>query len=385
VAHALKVFETINDRGVGLDSMDLLKNLMFMKATKQDFEELKDKWKDVVDTLHQANEKPLRFLRYFIFANYEVDRLREDEIYSWFLKNEDLCGYAADPLGFVDTLRAAAHAYTHFIRGKNVDGSSNRYLVNLRYLSGAARQQLILLLAGRHLPHGEFTELSRHLENLFMAYVITREPTRVLERSFARWARHLREVTTRPELDAFIGTRFRPAKQDLAARFDLAFQELRESSIQKYRMRYILGKLAQHINELAYGSTEVDLKQFVDARDVEHILPRTPPAEVISAFDKPEELEDYTHRLGNMTLLENSINSSIKNRPFAEKKGGYAQSHFLLTRTIAQSVQVGETRIDRAVDGLITFDRWTSQSIEQRQAMLAELAKRVWDIPALQS
>ncbi|MCZ0942568.1 MAG: DUF262 domain-containing protein [Gammaproteobacteria bacterium] len=33
VAKALKVFETINDRGVGLDSMDLLKNLLFMNTS----------------------------------------------------------------------------------------------------------------------------------------------------------------------------------------------------------------------------------------------------------------------------------------------------------------------------------------------------------------
>lgn len=32
VGKALKIFETINDRGVGLDAMDLLKNLLFMKA-----------------------------------------------------------------------------------------------------------------------------------------------------------------------------------------------------------------------------------------------------------------------------------------------------------------------------------------------------------------
>ena len=33
VAHALKIFETINDRGKGLDAMDLLKNLMFMQVS----------------------------------------------------------------------------------------------------------------------------------------------------------------------------------------------------------------------------------------------------------------------------------------------------------------------------------------------------------------
>lgn len=88
VAHALKVFETINDRGVGLDSMDLLKNLMFMNANPGEFEKLKAKWKGLVDTLYKAKEKPLRFLRYFIFASYDVDRLREEEIYGWFVSNK---------------------------------------------------------------------------------------------------------------------------------------------------------------------------------------------------------------------------------------------------------------------------------------------------------
>lgn len=34
---ALKIFETINDRGIGLNAMDLLKNLLFMSADERDF------------------------------------------------------------------------------------------------------------------------------------------------------------------------------------------------------------------------------------------------------------------------------------------------------------------------------------------------------------
>ena len=49
VAKALKIFETINDRGVGLNSMDLLKNLLFMKATPDHFDQLKDTWKNLAE------------------------------------------------------------------------------------------------------------------------------------------------------------------------------------------------------------------------------------------------------------------------------------------------------------------------------------------------
>ena len=70
---ALQIFETINDRGVGLDAMDLLKNLMFMKANKTQYENLRDKWEDLTKTLHKSREKPMRFLRYFVLANYAKD------------------------------------------------------------------------------------------------------------------------------------------------------------------------------------------------------------------------------------------------------------------------------------------------------------------------
>ena len=45
VSSALKIFETINERGIGLNPMDLLKNLLFTQISKEEFTKLKDKWK----------------------------------------------------------------------------------------------------------------------------------------------------------------------------------------------------------------------------------------------------------------------------------------------------------------------------------------------------
>ena len=60
IANALKVFETINDRGVGLNAMDLLKNLLFIRTASKDYPRL-SRWKKLVDTLDSCGEKPLRF------------------------------------------------------------------------------------------------------------------------------------------------------------------------------------------------------------------------------------------------------------------------------------------------------------------------------------
>ncbi len=386
IARALKVFETINDRGVGLDSMDLLKNLMFMQSSRQDFDRLNDRWKDLIDTLYQAPEKPLRFLRYFIFSQFKVDRLKEDQIYDWFTRNAALCGYNTDPFAFLELLIRSAKAYSLFINGKNVNGTINRYLVNIRFLSGAARQHLILLLSGRHLPVDCFTELTRHIENLFFTYIITREPTREFERTFALWAPELRQVHDQQELNVFIARRFIPAKEDFAARFTLAFNELSEWSLQKYRIRYVLAKFTQYINELAWGSSGVqaDLRTFISNEiDIEHILPQTPSQEVLQAFDKKDEINDFINALGNLTLVEKTINCSIGNGLFEHKKSAYSQSNFLITKTLAEEINVGvNTAVNRVVQKLLTFNTWNSNDIDQRQEMLTQLAKEVWDMPA---
>ena len=221
------------------------------------------------------------------------------------------------------------------------------------------------------------------MENLYFVYIITREPTKEFERRFARWAPRIQQIQNRTQLNEFVQTTIRPTKEAFSTRFRLAFEELHEGAIQKYRMRYILGKLTQHVNEEALGGqADLDLGKFVKQKDVEHILPQKPTAEIRQTFDKPDEIETYIHRLGNLTLLESSINSSIQNRAYSDKRGDYTKSGFFLTRSLVENLSVGvNTAISRAVNGLLCFDEWTSESIDLRQLMLADLAERVWEMP----
>lgn len=385
VAKALKIFETINDRGVGLNSMDLLKNLLFMKTPQGQFDRLKDTWKELQDTIFRMGEKPLRFLRYFILSRYDVDLLREDEIYGWFTKNDSLVGYGRDPIGFAKELVSAARAYEQFRQGKNEQGERNRYLDNIRLLGGqAARQHLILLLAGRHLSPALFDRLAAEVENLFFCYVITREPTRDFERNFAKWATELRTIKSTEELDAFIVARFDKAKADLANRFDDAMGRLALRSLQLYRFQYVLAKLTQQVDLLAYGETEGTrwLGNYVSGGyEVEHIFPQSPNAEAAAEFG-PLSDPEVVQRLGNLVLAEKSINSSLGNRPFSEKRPVYQQSRLLLTRALSERPKVGaNTRIDRAVASIEPYFSWNEDSIYRRQRSLITLARAVWGLP----
>jgi len=123
VGHALKVFETMNNRGVGLDTMDLLKNLMFMYTPPNKYHILRDKWKDIVDTLFNAGGRPLgqtyreerifRFLNYFIVSNYRGYIRTQEDLYEWIVRHDYSCGYKEQPLEFVDSLIQALRSYRY--------------------------------------------------------------------------------------------------------------------------------------------------------------------------------------------------------------------------------------------------------------------------------
>lgn len=386
VAKALKIFETINDRGVGLDSMDLLKNLLFMKSDQDEFEVLKKLWKELQDTIYAAREKPLRFLRYFIFSRYSVEVLREDEIYKWFSKNQKICGYGDDPIKFAKELLEAAKAYGQFLSGCDVAGRQLPELQSLQLLGGsAARQHLILLLAGRHLPSELFKQLVREVENLFFVYVASRENTRDFERNFARWAPELRNTRTAEDLHKFLQQRIEPSKAGLSGRFDDSFKRMTSDELQVYRLRYILAKLNQHVELSAYGETEGTrwLKNYVaNEFQIEHIQPTNP---CVDASDEYGEVSDpaIINRLGNLVLVEKAINASLGNKPFSKKKLVYPKSKLLLVHAISERPKIGvNTSIDRAVRDLEPFDEWNEKSIAARQTKMGIMAREIWNIPS---
>lgn len=386
VARALKIFETINDRGVGLDSMDLLKNLLFMRATAGDFDHLKTVWKAMQDRIFQIHEKPLRFLRYVILSRYDVEVLREDEIYEWLVRNDKRIGYGKAPLNFARALLDAANAYSNFLSGKAKDGTPNPFLENMRQLGGkAARQHLILLLAAQHLPGPLFDRLAREVEELFFVYVITRENTRDFERDFARWSADVRAVTDGSSLSSLIAKRFTPAKAKLADRFETSIARLRTFEVQGYRLKYLLAKLTQHVEKAAYGETETTrwLSNYSgSAFEIEHVFPEQASEAAREEFGETQDAW-IASRLGNLTLVEKSINASLGNKPYSVKRPVYVQSKLLLTHSIAERPKIGvNTRIDRAVAQLEAFADWNEDAIDRRQAQLTGLAKSTWNIPS---
>ena len=318
VSSALKIFETINERGVGLNPMDLLKNLLFTQVKQAQFTQLKDEWKKITKPLEKEKEKPLRFLRYFLMANYVIKNergdavVREDEIYDWFIAKDNaaLCDYAGKPFEFVRKVIRNVEHYLAFANGLGNDGKHSLAMDSLKRLAGGAFSlHYVLLLAAANFPKPLFDHFIAQLESFLFYYIFTKTPTKVLERSFSQWADELRAIaeTTDPvkqkvQLNTFVADRFEKNMAGKSQELADALKRFTLYSMQQYRTRYLLARLTQHV-EMAFSGLKNpgSLEPFTKL-EIEHILPDNPKPELRAtwAAENPNAVyDDYKNRLGN--------------------------------------------------------------------------------------
>lgn len=398
VSSALKIFETINERGVGLNPMDLLKNLLFTQVKQEQFTQLKNEWKKITKPLEKGKEKPLRFLRYFLMANYVIknDRsdsvVREDEIYDWFIdkQNAALCDYANKPFEFIRKVIFSVDHYLAFSNGLGNDGKPSLVMDSIKSLVGGAFSlHYVLLLAAANLPKPLFDHFVAQLESFLFYYIFTKTPTKDLERNFSQWADELRVLADivdptqqKIRLNAFIVDRFDTNMKGKSQELNDALKRLTLYSMQQYRIRYFLARLTQQV-DMAFSGLKVrgSLEPFTKL-EIEHILPNSPTAELLVNWDDENPgiaYDDYKNRLGNLTLLEKPINIVAGNDFYIAKKAEYSKSSNYLMRSLVELTSVGQnTSISRINEKLEAFSEWNAKSIDKRQAMLIHLALDVW-------
>ena len=403
VSSALKIFETINERGVGLNPMDLLKNLLFTQVKQTQFTQLKDEWKKITKPLEKEKEKPLRFLRYFLMANYVIKNergdavVREDEIYDWFIAkgNAALCDYEGKPFEFVRKVIRNVEHYLAFANGLGNDGKPSLAMDSLKRLAGGAFSlHFVLLLAAANFPKPLFDHFVAQLESFLFYYIFTKTPTKDLERSFSQWADELRAIADasdpvkqKVQLNAFVADRFEKSMAGKSQELADALKRFTLYSMQQYRTRYLLARLTQHV-EMAFSGlkTPGSLEPFTKL-EVEHILPDNPKAELRATWaeENPNAVyDDYKNRLGNLTLLEKPINIVAGNDFYKAKQAEYGKSGNYLTRSLVALTEVGQnTSISRINAKLAAFPAWNAASIEKRHGLLITLAQDVWKTTAI--
>ena len=362
MSDALKIFETINQRGV--------------------------KWAEITRALEGIEEQPLRFLRYYIMATYDTSSckdgiIREDQIYDWLKQNNGQCHYAEQPFEFVNQMIDGVKKYVAYLKPSN-DLNGNAHLKNISYFAGGKyKLHLQLMLAARKMDISALTRFKEILESVVYYATVTRTKTNTLERAFSQWCKYLPRIENVDQLNEFIEKQVIPIVDGWKTDYKGIFMSLGMDNIQQYRIRFILGRIGKYVEVQcqSQGNSEVGILDYIGKGvEIEHIMPQTCDAPERYGYD--EDSYNYNkNKLGNLALLEKSINASIQNDTYENKCIDYEKSKFYLTKSIRKLENVGvNTAVNKMNDRLKCWDKWDKNSISERQGMLYDLAESIWGI-----
>lgn len=148
-------------------------------------------------------------------------------------------------------------------------------------------------------------------------------------------------------------------------------------------IKYILLEIERYLRG---GNPVIQLES--DAT-VEHILPKKPSkAWVKDDFFKDWEnvddrdFESHSKRIGNMTLLSKSPNSSVKNNSFCVKRSeAYLQEETLkLTSETVLKMTTCEEELEKREHEFQDIKEWTATIIDERSKCFAKLARVIWSL-----
>ena len=352
--NAYKVFETLNARGVRLSSTDLLKNYLFSVLSREphaqaSMDELERRWESIIGRL--GSESFPDFLR--MHWNSRQSFTRHSELFKA-VRRGITC--SADVFAL---LRAIDEDIDTYLALTQPDGSgwpaeSQRCAKELRMFS--VRQPYPMLMAAhRRLSPQDFSQLLQAVVVISFRYnVIGAQRSSEQERLYHQVAVQLH----RGDLQSL--AQLLPALQPIY-RSDQAFRaDFREKSITTSQsrnakvVRYILSAL-----ERDAGGVPID--PAAPGFSLEHLFPQSPDAGW-EAFSERDQ-DSFIHRLGNLALLETSLNGDLANRSYAEKRPALQASAVTSTRQLAER-----------------YDTWTPDSLNDRQAQMARRATGIWRI-----
>lgn len=394
LSSALKIFETINQRGVGLNAMDLVKNLLFSEAREAEFGQIKDTWRKVIDHLERCDEgqSPLRFLKYFLVARYHKGILREDEIYKWIISKEgkQALDYGNSPLKLAKEMERVAARYSDLVKATEYFGDGSRFphVSHIGFINKyRSRQHLVLLLALPLKANDALLDyLGKQIESFFFFSNSLGIQGRTNEQLFARWAADLRTAVDQSAVDQALAQTMLPYLREKIGEFRSAFPMLSHTIYNPgYRQRFVLGRLENTMRLMAGLSPHGH--EFIQSLQIEHILPQTPRNAVIpSEFEDMDEYQAAVARLGNVTLLEPMINQAVNNINdmatdwFSSKQREYVNSDVVMTNLLNADYQIGKnTAINRfRQQSGYAFQSWSRDDIAKRQRVLMELVFETW-------
>ncbi len=348
--NAYTVFETLNARGLELTTTDLLKNYLFSRIkVGADLAALQRRWRALVGTVGQSRFP--EFLRYHLLCR--LPKIRRQRLFK--LVRDDTRS-AQDVFDLLDALEARGELFAAILdqnHGYWIEIPPAKQYISELNLFGVRQPMPLLFAAWETFNTDDFVKVLKLVSVVSFRYnVVSGLNPNLLESVYHGAAKAV--LDSDAETPEAVYRKLKPIYvDDEKTRQDFASLEL-DTRRRKRLVKYILAR----IEEYASGrSCDPD----TDPATIEHVLPENPSDAWRESFVQ-DQWDNFVYRLGNLTLLEASLNRDISNEAFALKGPAYLGSSYSVTQEICS----------------LAPENWTPELVQARQDKLAQRAAHIW-------
>lgn len=401
-ADAYTLFASLNNRGVPLSAVDLIKNMLLGKVAGVDDGQLNyyfERWQEVLHNLGDDYKTQERFFR----QNYDAFRREVNKpfigesgsqlplgsvatrsnllkIYEKRMETDDGALKVLDEL----TENSALYSKIIGLDQENPDSELTHQLLELSRAQGVASYLMLLFLFKKQNQLELKDETLALLVKLLVCFFVRRNltdtpPTRDLERLFI----NICESLESEGLKGIAAAEYIKKRLVDVSASDASFKERLEGPIYDVNpdmTRYILTVVAS-------PSVTKEMKPLWERYasgnyvwTIEHIFPqgKNIPDEWVKMvadgdMSKAIEVQEkQVHTLGNLTIT--GYNSKLSNMPFVTKRD----------RKDVNGANVGYRNGLNLNDELVNTDTWTSEQIQERTDKLVGLTLKAFDFDEIE-
>lgn len=369
------IFETLNARGTPLLQSDLIKNMVLFEADKagvaSDSDAANRLWSFTDDWWrNQIRQGRLYHPRIDVFLNYWLvmrnrEEVRADDGFSVFRR---YCRSADRPIGEIAADIGRIAGYYRSLEEESIS-NMEMFLYRWKVMEGGVLTPVLLWLLSSEVPEQQLQKGLRALESYLVRRMIHGVTTKNYNRLFVSLLGRLEDSRAERAGDViveYLGSRdahvrFWPNDADIEDTFmDRPVYRM----LTRGRLRIVLEGIEE---ELRTDKAESD--SVPRGLTIEHVMPQQwhhhwpPPADLGDGRSPEERRNQRIHSIGNLTLVNQPLNSSLSNAPWEEKRvtlNGHAT--LFLNKDLWTNAP----------------DVWDEDAIKTRARRLFQAAAKVW-------
>jgi hypothetical protein len=384
--NAQVIFETLNHRGSPLLAADLIKNLIFQRASAHELDVLdlyrkywrqldSDHWRGDVQQGRLYRPRIDVFLNYWLTMKLIRD-VSSDRVYADF---RDQVAMQSEDIGSL--LAEIARDAGIFSQLDKLPPSTPEGIFYYRVVraldAGVVTPVLLWLLRwpDDQLPVDQRRRALRAIESWLVRRTLARLTTKAINTVVLDLLKSLDKtgpLTAGDRTEEFLASQTADSRlwpDDGLVSATLAIAPI-YTAVVRPRLRMVLEALEDDART-AYGEGEPAPRNL----SVEHVMPQSwtdnwplPDQGSTSAASR----DQLVHRLGNLTLVSGKLNPALSNRPWTQGDGRGKRDYLLQHSSLKLNARIVSDHVES----------WTDEDIESRTTEMAERICRLWPRPS---